>query len=67
MEKVCHYAIFRVMPYRDGGEFVYIGIMLVCPEESQLGSRRPPQPALRHATRFAGTRLPPGEFGGANL
>ena len=31
-EVVCNYAIARFRPYRETGEFVNVGVVLVCPE-----------------------------------
>ena len=33
-EVVCNYAIARFRPYRETGEFVNVGVVLVCPQAS---------------------------------
>ena len=38
-EVVCNYAIARFRPYRETGEFVNVGVVLVCPETGFFGHR----------------------------
>ncbi|MEO7677746.1 MAG: DUF3037 domain-containing protein [Verrucomicrobiota bacterium] len=38
-EVVCNYAIARFRPYRETGEFVNVGLVLVCPETGFFGHR----------------------------
>ena len=36
-EVVCNYAIARFRPYRETGEFVNVGIVLICPQVNYFG------------------------------
>ncbi len=38
-EVVCNYAIARFRPYRETGEFVNVGVVLVCPETGYFDYR----------------------------
>lgn len=37
-ELVCNYAIARFRPYRETGEFVNVGVVLICPQVNYFGS-----------------------------
>ena len=36
-EVVCNYAIARFRPYRETGEFVNVGVVLICPQVNYFG------------------------------
>lgn len=38
-EVVCNYAIARFRPYRETGEFVNVGVVLICPQVNYFGYR----------------------------
>ena len=48
----CQYAIVRIIPYAETGEFANIGVVLACPERGFLGAKLAPTNRTQRVTDF---------------